>query len=862
MTDSERILEIEQTQSLAKARALVEESESGFEEALFSRLREQLGADIEKALWVAKSGERLGGERETWGHRFKSVRLRSEMRWVASANASLRAEETNSDAVEGAAMAVGAVDALARAGRISSAVELGERLFKILDKAGKALNAGRAALNTGNALLWGDRVTEAIHWLEIASANLTDSPIEHAGAMLGLSTAQIDFGRASDVRKHAETARDAFADLSLEHYANIAEQNVAQAALLNGQFDLALEILLRLRPEFSRGGEDFARTEQFIGETYMRLNMPIEARQALRDALKSKGMRALPVNCAQAWLDIAHAEVMLENYQVAKKAATRSIAEFSKSENAAGATLAKSLILQLDRPADKKLYSDLISMSDRSGLRRNKAELLLQSAEIGRDENLLDQARSVIDEFGLVDLEWRTHFVAANVSEDSDKLSSYRKMAEAIWKIRAVQKSTLSRQYFLQDKDDALRQYLNILLSDGSQDLVLEALDVVGQARSVSLIDEILGAGRPQLDANRIAELERLRAELREATGSDFGNGNVRMGPAVDLDSWQRAWRETEGLTICKSNNRADSHCDLTFIDTGESYHRIANGKADSCGPKHEIEAMMRWLEFDLMEPVVNPKAGSKTAMATAEKFGKTVLDPSRGLTSISPDLGLWGVPWAVITAAVEYENEPVLALSPAFQKTYSGQLGNHSMLIWYQESEDLPHIGDEVAHIVEKFPDARLCQTAEEVRTSLKSGNVDMLHVATHARLNSWNPMFSSLQFNDGQIFASEIASASLRPRLVTMSACETGSVSTINKNEPDGLVRAALALGAESVVASTWSLHDRAASLFMSGYYTQILNGSGVLKAVLEGRNTVRREFSHPYYWGAMVTFGGYQK
>ena len=91
-------------------------------------------------------------------------------------------------------------------------------------------------------------------------------------------------------------------------------------------------------------------------------------------------------------------------------------------------------------------------------------------------------------------------------------------------------------------------------------------------------------------------------------------------------------------------------------------------------------------------------------------------------------------------------------------------------------------------------------------------------------------------------------------------MSACEAGSVSTVESNEPDGLVRAALALGAESVVASAWPLDDRASALFTQPYYQAIQEGSDVVEAVARGRSAVREHLEHPYYWAPMVVFGGY--
>ena len=51
---------------------------------------------------------------------------------------------------------------------------------------------------------------------------------------------------------------------------------------------------------------------------------------------------------------------------------------------------------------------------------------------------------------------------------------------------------------------------------------------------------------------------------------------------------------------------------------------------------------------------------------------------------------------------------------------------------------------------------------------------------------------MFSSLEFCDDAIYATDIALSGAKVGLVTLSACDTGTMSLVTREEPDGLARA----------------------------------------------------------------------
>lgn len=853
MTESERIAAIERAPSLSAARRLAMESEHGFEQTLFDQLRQTLGTNIATASHLARAGEAFADDRAAWGHRFRAVRHRLSHRWLASANEFLRAEQATADPIDGASMAVGAIDSFARAGRVSRALKEGRRIVSLLQKAGRDLDAGRAALNLGNALLWHERVVEAVPILQEAAELLGNAPVEQAGAWLGLSTAQIDNGTSLDVRRPAERALQAFTELGLVHYASVAEQNLAVADLMAGRLDEALERLLRLKAALPASSEEYARNEQHIGETYLRLNMPVESQQAFRDALGAAAMRRLPYSRAQCQLGLAQTHFALERPDEGIACAMKARSLFNKVGNKAGAALARAVGALAAEPLDHETLERIVDELEAHEVRRKTAELLFAIAESKPDLQAHARGERIVHRHGLVDLEWRMHAASARIADDDDRLDEYRKMASSMWRTRAIQRSTIARQHFLRDKDRALREYLGVLLESPSDESVAEAYSVLAEARSVSLIDEIVFARRGALTPELGERLQELRERLRESIADQDPGGPARRAGLADVREWRREWHEATAPILAAVRPAQAKAPDYTYVAANCRYYLLQGSRAAALGDQAGLDESLKWLTFDLQEPLIEPTVAPNRVEGALQRLADAI--QFRGGGTVMPDGALWRAPWAALGP-----EEPVVSLAPAFQSLYKPTKAPKNVVVWYQGSSRLPHIEREVKAIVELFPSARLCGSAQEARESLRSGETDLLHVATHACMNTWNPMFSYLYFDDGPVFAAEIARGSLRPSLVTMSACDSGSVTAVESNEPDGLVRAALALGPQSVVASAWPLDDRASSIFTVPYYRTLRDGGGVLESVRAGRYAVRSHFAHPYYWGPMLVFGGY--
>jgi CHAT domain-containing protein len=131
-------------------------------------------------------------------------------------------------------------------------------------------------------------------------------------------------------------------------------------------------------------------------------------------------------------------------------------------------------------------------------------------------------------------------------------------------------------------------------------------------------------------------------------------------------------------------------------------------------------------------------------------------------------------------------------------------------------------------------------------------------VHLACHGLFRADNPMFSSLKLHDGWLTAAEVMRLDLAGALVTLSACESGRNEVFAGDEPIGLTRAFLGVGASTLVVSLWLVQDEATALLMEKYYERLRGNMGPAEALRAAQLAIMDEYPHPYYWAPFITVG----
>lgn len=153
----------------------------------------------------------------------------------------------------------------------------------------------------------------------------------------------------------------------------------------------------------------------------------------------------------------------------------------------------------------------------------------------------------------------------------------------------------------------------------------------------------------------------------------------------------------------------------------------------------------------------------------------------------------------------------------------------------------------------------------------SAASSKASILHFATHALLDEKRLELSGIVLSlvgpdgrplDGFLRLVDIYQWKINAQLVVLSACRTALGPRMDNEGQIGLVRGFFYAGASDVLASLWSVDDRATAIFMARFYQALLRDKLPPSAALRrAQNEIRKDgrWSDPFYWSAFSLIGG---
>ncbi len=169
---------------------------------------------------------------------------------------------------------------------------------------------------------------------------------------------------------------------------------------------------------------------------------------------------------------------------------------------------------------------------------------------------------------------------------------------------------------------------------------------------------------------------------------------------------------------------------------------------------------------------------------------------------------------------------------------------------------------------------------------------NYDLIHIATHGVMNTYNPgksfvLMAPGENDDGQLTVEEIFNLNLNSDFVTLSACETGLGDLSNGDELIGLSRAFIYAGTSAVVVSLWKVDDISTSILMTKMHQLVDAGLTVAAALSQAQrdlitnnfnprasrgmksiewdstlksvvNSKETRYASPYFWAPFIVIG----
>lgn len=246
----------------------------------------------------------------------------------------------------------------------------------------------------------------------------------------------------------------------------------------------------------------------------------------------------------------------------------------------------------------------------------------------------------------------------------------------------------------------------------------------------------------------------------------------------------------------------------------------------------------------------------------------------------IIPHQSLYYVPFAALSDGKQYFGEkytlfylPSASVLSYIQNKTGRRVANPLVMGNPQtdnaDLSNLKYAGQEAQLVAELFnTHALMGADASETILQTKAGRAGVLHLAAHGSYNSVAPLFSRLWLapggdQDGKLNVYEIYNLDLeKTDLVVLSACQSQLGELSLGDDIVGMNRAFL-YGAPTVMASLWSVDDKATSSLMKHFYTNILAGMGKASALKAAQNEVRTDpdnpnWAHPFFWAAFVLNG----
>jgi hypothetical protein len=187
-------------------------------------------------------------------------------------------------------------------------------------------------------------------------------------------------------------------------------------------------------------------------------------------------------------------------------------------------------------------------------------------------------------------------------------------------------------------------------------------------------------------------------------------------------------------------------------------------------------------------------------------------------------------------------------------------------LFIGYAEAEDI-NIEDEWAVVAELFerPTRLTGSSATKDRVLAALPEYDLVHFACHGDIDDERAC-SYLKLSDGGLYPTDIGQlASFAPELVVINACVAGvSLLTHGRgNQIGGLHTTMLYCGCRQVIATMWSVSDRASVSFTQHFYKAWLEEPyrSTAAVLLDCQRRLRQESDDIFYWAAHALYGDWR-
>lgn len=215
-----------------------------------------------------------------------------------------------------------------------------------------------------------------------------------------------------------------------------------------------------------------------------------------------------------------------------------------------------------------------------------------------------------------------------------------------------------------------------------------------------------------------------------------------------------------------------------------------------------------------------------------------------------------------------EYDNQlSYVGFGTTYSTALTTKLKANKMLFGEERLSPLVLAADEISEAIAIFEgQAYLNGEATLANFYTHSGAADIIHLSLHGLVDKDDPARSCVIFDDKQteflLTAAHLSGHEIAAELVILSACHTASGKIYNGEGVQGMSKAFLLSGANSILSSLWSASEASSLTIMTRFLAALRQGQAKDLALQQAKlgflNKTGPSQQHPYYWANYLLIG----
>lgn len=476
----------------------------------------------------------------------------------------------------------------------------------------------------------------------------------------------------------------------------------------------------------------------------------------------------------------------------------------------------------------------------RFGLRYYTARLL---EETGESKPALEIYEGLLgDESVEPEFRWEIHErsgrIALALGDPEQAKSGFMEAIEIVEAMREEARFDSFQSWLLAKKR---RPYESLLRLQAAASDPLGALETIERVKARALEESIVSRTLEEDTGDSVVTSE------REALK------RLAVLEAVIPDLQHRSSREQSSIEQRLSSLGARNM--LVYFQAGEEIWRTTIVKG-------RVEIQRLAAEVDPLQTEIRRLLDDPADPELAERLGRALLPATAALPPgprlfISPDGILNDLPFAALRRdgrllVEDHELAYVPSLGALAAIESSRKRGSGARVILGDPNLDLPSATAEAETVGELIGAHPLLGSSADSQSLLDSQTAALLHVAAHSGVDSGG---SWIGLADRRVHAATVISREISPNVVFLASCSSAVAD--NPGVWGSLGSAFLAAGSDAVVATLWSVDDRATREFVLDFYKE--NGAtDPIGAVARVQRTWARRGAPAQHWTPYITLG----